>query len=253
MQRVADYLSDWIDREVRLSGGLGVVFGMSGGLDSSVVAALGKRVFPDACLGIVMPCHSEPEDARDAQLVAARFEVATRTVDLTPVYDVLLAQLGKADEQLPQSRMSAANLKPRLRMTTLYAFANLLGYRVLGAGNRSELAVGYFTKHGDSGVDLQPIAGLTKSQVRALAEYLDVPRRVIDKPPSAGLWAGQTDEAELGLTYEELDSYLMGVRGPHAQLIEAMHDATQHKRELPKAAPFPDEGGTGKTPGPRGR
>lgn len=253
MQRLAEHLTSWINREVCLSGGLGAAFGLSGGIDSAVVAALGARAFPHHALGVIMPCHSDPRDAEDADLVAQHFAVATATVDLTPVYDALVEQLGRVSSDLPESRLACANLKPRLRMTTLYAFANHLGYRVLGASNRSELFVGYFTKHGDGGVDLQPLANLTKSQVRALAEYLDVPRRIIDKPPSAGLWAGQTDEAEMGLAYEELDAYIMGVGGDSHPLIDAMHEASRHKRELPKAAPFPDESGAGDKRGPRGR
>ena len=253
MQRLARHLADWIATEVHSSGGLGVTFGLSGGVDSAVVGALGRQAFPETSLGIFMPCHSDPQDAADTQLVADHFGIATATVDLTPAYDALLEQIGRADPDLPASRLVCANIKPRLRMTTLYAFANRLGYRVLGTGNRSELAVGYFTKYGDGGVDLLPLGSLTKSQVRALAEYLRVPRRIIDKPPSAGLWSGQTDEAEMGLTYDELDAYLMGTLGGSHPRIDAMRAASRHKRELPRIAPFPEEDVTGKTTGPRGR
>ena len=113
---------------------------------------------------------------------------------------------------MPGDRLTGANIKPRLRMTTLYAFANHLGYRVVGTGNRSELAIGYFTKWGDGGVDLLPLGNLTKTRVRELARHLGVPQRIIDKPPSAGLWEGQTDESEMGVTYEQLDAYLEGTR-----------------------------------------
>jgi NAD+ synthase len=252
VERLAEHLSSWIDHEVRLSGGIGVAVGLSGGIDSAVVAALAKRAFPHHALGVLLPCHSDPRDGEDALLVAHHFGVATATVDLGGVFDLLLEQLGKASTELADDRLAVANIKPRLRMSTLYAFANHLGYRVLGTGNRSEREAGYFTKYGDGGADFLPLGALTKSQVRALAEHLEVPRRVIDKPPSAGLWSGQTDEGEMGVTYEELDAYLMGMAGGAHPVIDAMHQASQHKRELPKIAPFP-EGGTGETTGPRGR
>jgi len=126
-------------------------------------------------------------------------------------------------------------------MTALYAFANQLDYRVLGASNRSELAVGYFTKFGDGGADLLPLGDLAKCEVRDLALALDVPERIVGKPPSAGLWADQTDEAEMGLTYEELDAYLLtGEASPAVRLkVDAMHSASKHKRDLPRIGPKP--------------
>ena len=128
-------------------------------------------------------------------------------------------------------------------MTTLYAFANLLGYRVLGTGNLDELTIGYFTKYGDGGADLLPLGSLTKGEVRDLARELGVPARIVDKPPSAGLWAGQTDEGEMGLTYEQFDAFLRGGEMPTEvrARIEALRDASAHKRALPKVAPLPDD------------
>ncbi len=241
MERLAAHLVDWIRREVTDGGGGGAVFGLSGGIDSAVVAALAKQAFPHHTLGVVMPCHSDPVDMEDGHLVAHHFDVPACTVDLTPVYDLLLDELGRSCTDLPTTRLATANLKPRLRMTTLYAFANQLGYRVLGTGNRSEIAVGYFTKYGDGGVDLLPLGSLTKGEVRELAQHLDVPRRVIDQPPSAGLWSEQTDEAEMGLTYEELDAYLLTREAsPDVQAkVDAMNAASEHKRSLPKIAPKP--------------
>ena len=241
MPELAEHLTDWIRAEVTAGGGCGAVFGLSGGIDSAVVAALAKQAFPHHTLGVVMPCHSDPRDAEDGALVAHHYGVPSATVDLGPVYDLLLQQLAGSSSDLPESRLATANLKPRLRMTTLYAFANQLGYRVLGTGNRSELAVGYFTKYGDGGADLLPLGSLVKSEVRDLARSLDVPARIITKPPSAGLWADQTDEAEMGLTYEELDAYLLtGAASPAVKAkIDAMHAASEHKRALPRVAPKP--------------
>ena len=241
MDELTQHLIDWIGAEVTAGGGGGAVFGLSGGIDSAVVTALAKKAFPHHTLGVVMPCHSEPQDAADGALVAHHFGVAVTTVDLGPVYDLLLETLAASSSDLPESRLATANLKPRLRMTTLYAFANQLGYRVLGTGNRSEIAVGYYTKYGDGGADLLPLGSLVKSEVRELARRLGVPERIIDKPPSAGLWADQTDETEMGLTYEELDAHLLtGAASPAVKArVDALHDASEHKRALPRIAPKP--------------
>jgi NAD+ synthase len=239
--RLADHLTGWLRDEVSAGGGAGVVFGLSGGIDSAVVAALALRAYPETSLGVLMPCHSDPRDAADAHLVADAFGLPTEMVDLGPVHDLLLDTLAAARPDMRDDRLAGANLKPRLRMMTLYAFANRLGYRVLGTGNLSELTIGYFTKYGDGGVDLLPLGALVKSEVRELARHLGVPQPVIDKPPSAGLWAGQTDEGEMGLTYDELDAYLLG-RGADpatAARIESMRAASAHKRALPKIAPKP--------------
>jgi NAD+ synthase len=238
---LAEHLTEWIRAEVTAGDGRGAVFGLSGGIDSAVVAALAKQAFPHHSLGVVLPCHSDPRDAEDGALVAHHFGVPSATVDLGPVYDLLLEQLAGSSIDLQESRLVTANLKPRLRMTALYAFANQLGYRVLGTGNRSELAVGYFTKYGDGGADLLPLGGLVKSEVRDLARSLGVPERIMTKPPSAGLWADQTDEAEMGLTYEELDAYLLtGAASPAVKAkVDAMNAASEHKRALPRIAPKP--------------
>jgi NAD+ synthase len=238
---LADHLTAWIHDEVTASGGVGAVFGLSGGIDSAVVAALAKRAFPHHTLGVIMPCHSDPRDAEDAMLVAHHFGIPSSTLDLGVVYDALLAQLATCCSDMGMHRMTDANIKPRLRMTTVYAFANQLNYRVLGTGNRAELAVGYYTKYGDGGVDFLPLGNLVKGEVRELARGLGVPEPVITKPPSAGLWADQTDEGEMGLTYEELDAYLLtGEASPVVKAkVDAMNAASEHKRALPRIAPKP--------------
>ena len=137
--------------------------------------------------------------------------------------------------------MPEANVKPRLRMAALYFIANSLNYLVTGTGNRSELTLGYFTKYGDGGVDLLPIGGLLKSEVRALGRELGVPDHVIDKPPTAGLWMGQTDEAEMGFTYDTLEAYLKkgssAVPGAVAGRIDLLRKISDHKRALPPVGP----------------
>jgi NAD+ synthase len=241
MTGIADHLATWIHDQVAAAGGSGVVFGVSGGVDSAVVAGLCARAFPGRSLGVLMPCHSDPQDAADGALVAKHFGIEALTVDLTATYDLFLKTLTGADPGILSSRLALANLKPRLRMTTLYALANERGYFVVGSSNRSELTVGYFTKHGDSGVDLQPLGNLVKNEIWQLARALDVPESIVAKPPSAGLWSDQTDEADMGISYKELDTYLVsGLASEKVRLkVNAMRAASEHKRAPAPLAPHP--------------
>ena len=237
---LAQKLTLWIDETVIAAGGKGVVFGLSGGIDSSVVAGLCKDAFPGACLGVIMPCYSDRLDQEHAELVAGTFHIPTKVVKLDGVFDSLLKVLADNGYDVATKKLSEANLKPRLRMLTLYYFANRLNYLVVGSSNRCELFIGYFSKYGDGGVDMMPLGNLVKSQVNDLAVYLRVPKAIIDKPPSAGLWSGQTDEEEMGLTYNELDHYLLTgeAESEVKQRIELLKKRSNHKRCLPPVPPF---------------
>lgn len=232
---IAQKLTEWIRDQVAASGTKGIVLGLSGGIDSAVVAALAQRACGTNVLGLIMPCHSDPQDAADAHLVADALKIETKTVDLGAAYDRMLSVMG---ETSGERSLALANIKPRLRMITNYYHAQKLGYLVAGTGNRSELTIGYFTKHGDSGCDLLPIGGLVKQQVWELAEYLAIPEKIIAKAPSAGLWPDQTDEGEMGLTYAELDHYILtGEADPVSQArIEQMKSRSAHKRKMPPIA-----------------
>jgi NAD+ synthase len=239
----------WMRRELSSSGARGFVVGLSGGLDSAVVARLAQLAAPDQVVAAILPCHSDPEDERAAALVAAHFSLPTVRVDLSDAYNAAIAAVQPAMQALAGQVLQAkpadpsgarrplANVKPRLRMTTLYFLANSLGYLVAGTGNRSEQAIGYFTKHGDGGSDLLPLGGLVKREVRALARELNVPAAIADRAPSAGLWLGQTDEQEMGFTYADLERYLeegpQGVSPALAMKIERLIRASEHKRALP--------------------
>lgn len=233
-------LASWIKEKVLAAGCPGVVLGLSGGLDSSVLAVLCQRALPQNTLGVIMPCHSHPEDMEHAQAVANQFSIPVKTVALDSVYDELLRILPEESTDPVTCRLAKANLKARLRMLTLYYIANQLKYIVVGSGNLSELTLGYFTKYGDGGVDIMPLGNLVKGQVRELARFLGIPQAIIDKPPSAGLWAGQTDEAEMGFTYEALDRYLLtgDASDELRSKIEAMIAASRHKRQMPPIAEF---------------
>ncbi len=233
---LAKQIPEWIKKKVDESGCNGVVLGMSGGIDSAVVAALCKKALGDKVLGVIMPCKSLPKDREDAELTARKLDLELQTVPLDEILNSFL-------KVLPESPgFVQSNMKPRLRMTALYYIANLHSYLVVGTGNRSEVMVGYYTKYGDGGVDLLPIAGLHKTEVLALATELGIPAEIIEKAPSAGLWEGQTDEDELGITYAELDQALTAIDAGTEDRFDAktinkvkeMIAKSAHKRALPE-------------------
>jgi len=224
----------WIRDRVKEAGARGAVFGLSGGLDSSVLALLAKEALGyNNILGVIMPCESQPEDADLALMLAKSCLVPVQQVDLTPAYRALLDAI--PFERGSMNALAMANIKPRLRMTTLYFFAQNCHFLVCGASNRDELELGYFTKHGDSGVDLLPMGDLLKGEVRLLAGHLGVPAPIISRPPSAGLWPGQTDEGELGATYDEIDRYLVTGEGDERvrEIVERARRKSEHKRKMP--------------------
>ena len=245
----ADKISGWLRERMAAAGARGFVFGLSGGIDSAVVARLCQLAAPQRVLGVLLPCYSHSRDEDDARLLATTFGIPIARVDLAPAFDALTDSLQHAVKRLPthvdvidiKQQLPEANLKPRLRMASLYFIANSLNYLVAGTGNRSELTLGYFTKYGDGGVDLLPIGSLVKSEVRALARELGVPQSIIDKPPTAGLWVGQTDEEEMGFSYETLEQFLThgasAVPAAIAQRIEMLRASSDHKRALPPVGP----------------
>jgi NAD+ synthase len=227
-------IASWMKEKVAGAGAKGVVVGLSGGIDSSVVAAISKKAFPESVVGIIMPCFSNPTDAEHGELVAATFNIPTYTIDLAETF-FFLHQSIISVTQKEANPLTVANMKPRLRMTTLYYFAGLFNYLVAGTGNKSELETGYYTKYGDGGVDMEPIGHLLKTEVRMLAEYLGVPRDIILKQPTAGLWEAQTDEQEMGITYEELDRYLQKGAGTEKvkSRVKELQRISEHKRHMP--------------------
>jgi len=224
MEKVASQIVEWIREEVAKAGASGVLVGLSGGLDSSVTAALCKRAFPDATLGLIVPCDNDPVDVEHASMLAEKFKIETKTIELTNTFKEMLKELGEDDMGIP-----SANLKPRLRMAVMYYFANKMDYLVVGTGNKTERAIGYFTKYGDGGVDILPIGDLLKKEVMTLARHLGVPPEIMEKAPSAGMWEGQTDEREIGLSYDEMDEAISGKK--ENDKIKKMIEKSEHKRK----------------------
>ena len=249
---LADQIASWLRFQMEQVGASRLVLGLSGGIDSAVVCALSTMAAgPSRVIAAIMPIHSRPEDMRDAELVASAFEVVPRVIELVPAHDALIAAMPGDDaagledanvdpaRQTTRRQLALANVKPRLRMTSLYYLANRYNGLVAGTGNKTELAIGYFTKYGDGGVDVLPLGDLNKSAVRGLARALGVPKAVISKAPSAGLWEGQTDEAEIGVTYDELDRTLASLAGEESKepilpdtmdRVSALVAASEHKR-----------------------
>lgn len=240
VQEKADKIVQWLKSILANSGAKGFVLGLSGGIDSAVAAALCKRACPEMTRGVMMPCYSDPQDLLDAQLAADAFSIPMEKIVLDEVFETFVRLLTGAAYDRNKKNLSLANIKPRLRMTTLYFLAARRKLLVVGTGNKSEILIGYSTKYGDGGVDLLPIGGLVKTEVREFARFLGVPQEIIDKAPSAGLWAGQTDEAEMGFTYEELDRYILTGDGrPETRaIIEGMIKRSEHKKMLPPVPPL---------------
>ncbi len=245
-------LTEFIRRHVEAAGAKGIVVGISGGLDSAVVADLAVRALgKKGVVPVLMPApDSDPQDEKDGRALCKHLGLKPLERPIGTILDGIEASLGKWP-----SAAARGNAKARSRMMVLYAEAQARGFLVCGTGNKSEVLTGYFTKHGDGGVDLQPIGDLYKTQVRELARFLKLPKRLIEKPPSAGLWPGQTDEGEMGVSYEDLDAVLQefelnrspaeaarrtGLPLALVRKVDGMVRRSEHKRHtalIPKVGP----------------
>ena len=216
------------------------VLGLSGGVDSSLMAAIAKKaVGKDKLMCIMMPIESNEADLKDGIKVAEALDVNYLVLDASKAYNELKQLFIISNEELDISTLS--NLKVRMRMSMLYAYAQKHHALVLGTDNMDERYVGYFTKYGDGAADVLPIVYLTKAEVREAAEIYGVSKALALRVPSAGLFEGQTDEGEMGVSYADLDAFLLGKEiAPEAKAkIEHMHAVSEHKRvDIPTPAPF---------------
>ncbi|MBR4691810.1 MAG: NAD(+) synthase [Oscillospiraceae bacterium] len=212
----------------------GIVYGNSGGKDSALTGILCKLACENT-VGICLPCESSRnfgEDMADGMAVAEKFGIETRVMDLTAVKQAMTGALTGVTEL---NTAASTNINPRLRMTALYAVAAAENRLVAGTGNRSERYMGYFTKWGDGACDFNPIGDLTVTEIYAFLRYLEAPENIIRKAPSAGLFEGQTDEGEMGVSYAAIDRFLAGeaVSPEEQAVIDRYHARSGHKLRLP--------------------
>ncbi len=249
-KKMTDEITRFISNIVEEADTNGVVIGLSGGVDSSLVATLCvQSLGKTRVLGILLPTNFTPQqDIKDAKDLAESLGIRTKTVSVQPIYEDFSHTLD-CDPMEPTQKMLFANVLARTRMTLLYYYANRNNYLVAGTGDRSEDLIGYFTKYGDGGVDFLPISHLYKTQVRAFAKYLGVPKRIADKPSSPQLYPGHQAIDELPIDYEKLDPVLVGLydenlspydvsRSTHVPIdivkeTNRLFTASKHKRVYP--------------------
>ncbi|MFW9970726.1 MAG: NAD+ synthase [Candidatus Odinarchaeota archaeon] len=227
-------IEGWIKEYINATNVNGVILGLSGGIDSAVTTSLCvKALGKENVIALSLPCSSIPGDLNDAKKLAECLGIQFIIFELTDIYNEFLK---KSSSQFKSNKLALANLKPRLRMLTIYFISQSLGkYLVIGTSNRTEMAIGYFTKYGDGGVDIEPIGDLYKCEIREIAKILKVPQEIINKSPSAGLWEGQTDEDEIGLTYEVLDEIIFRIDN-HLDLNDLDQDNVKKVKGMMKAA-----------------
>ncbi len=236
VEQYARQMATWIAEQVTAAGRRGVVLGMSGGIDCSVVACLCHMAKVDVHL-IMMPYGSDMHNSKShahAMELIDKFNFPYHIFDIQSAVDALVIdnETYIAASSTPNRVLSIANIRPRVRMTYLYQFAQLGSRFVIGTGNMAEATVGYFTKWGDGAYDLNPLALVTKQEVYTLAKFLGIPESIQQKRPSAGLWEGQTDEDELGMTYAQIDAFILtGTSGDLAvdELIRKRQEQSAHK------------------------
>jgi NAD+ synthase len=207
LKEVSTIVKDFIKTYVESSKAKGVVLGLSGGVDSIVTALLCKEIFGNNSLCLFLPEETTPEiDKKHVDLIVKKFGLSIEISDISEVVESI-----SKNSIIKPDTFALANIKARARMILLFEYANMKNYLVCGTSNKSELLVGYYTKYGDGGVDIMPLGDIYKTQVWELAKFLKIPKEVISKPPSGGLWHGQTDEGELKISYELLDKILVGL------------------------------------------
>ncbi|PSQ44590.1 NAD(+) synthetase [Halobacteriales archaeon SW_7_68_16] len=249
LDRVREGIVSFVDEQVAAAGADGAVIGLSGGIDSSLVAHLAVEALgPGRVRGLVMPgTVSDPDNTSDGEAIAEKLGIEYDVVPIESVVDALVTGL----PEVADDRVAVGNARARVRGVFNYLVANHEDRLVLGTGNRSEALAGYYTKYGDQAVDCNPIGDLYKTQVRQLARAVGLPERIVAKPPTAGLWEGQTDEDELGVSYETLDTVLalhvdgslsaaatvreLGVDPEVVDRVRDLYVANEHKRRMPPA------------------
>lgn len=221
---------DWINSYLEKSNKKGIVFGVSGGIDSALISAIASKYFSNNHLALTMNINNSKQDIEDAKIVIKHFNLKHRDIKLERTFKQMI--------KATSSPISCqGNIKSRLRMISLYSVAQELDYLVIGTSNHVEFMIGYFTKYGDSGSDILPLVNLLKKDVITLSKELGVPEQIIAKKPTAGLYQGQTDESEIGMSYNDLDAYFETGKASKKikEKIEKMIKISEHKRNLPSS------------------
>lgn len=243
-----DAIKSFVRTKINEADVSGVVIGLSGGLDSAVTTKLcADTLDKEKVSCFLLPTENTPkEDTEDALEFAKSLGVKYRIIDISGIVKKIASTIHNK-----MKKKEMGNIHARTRMIVLYYFANKNNYLVVGSGNKTELLMGYFTKHGDGACDIMPLGDLYKTQVRELSKHLKIPEKIINKTPRAGLWKGQTDEFELGIRYEILDQILygmekglrdneiaksLGVKISEVKRIKNILSSTQHKRKMPEIA-----------------
>lgn len=242
-ETICNTIVNFIKQEIGKRDSEGVIIGMSGGIDSSLTAVLAvKALGNQSVFGLLIPDSSvtPKSDTTDAIELAKSLKIKYKVIELNKIKEQMV-------NGLPRNKMARANLLVRLRMSLLYYYATAMNRLVLGTGDKSEMMLGYFTKYGDGGADLFPIADLYKTEVRSLASYLGLPKKIINKKSSARLWKGQTAEGEIGMKYEEIDKILKHLENNYhfssnsttklnwnnVSKIKSLLEKNKHKHNMP--------------------
>ena len=245
--KIKNKISKFLVDEINQRNSNGVIFGLSGGIDSSVIAYLCAQTIKEKSIALIMPDSkvSPKQDTEDALKIVDTLRLEYKLIDINPMHS-------SYSQYLEPNDLALGNLRARIRANILYYYANSKNYLVLGSSDRSEFLIGYFTKFGDGSADLLPIVSLYKSQVRKFAEHLGVPNNIISKKSSPNLWKGHDAEEELGATYDEIDSILYcvvdksksveettgitGIDNKTVDKIYQLYKKSEHKRITPKKA-----------------
>lgn len=231
---LVDQIVEWLKKTLVNTGLQGYVFGLSGGIDSAVLGGLIRKAVGDKHIALYLPCYSQKEELESVQEISRILSLNLKILELSPAIDALKTVLPEG------SVVQEGNIKTRLRMISCYHYASILNYLVAGSSNKTEYLLGYFTKFGDAACDVAPLQSFLKREVKMLGEQLGLPPHIVEKTPTAGLWAGQTDEKELGLSYDILDKAVVGLEEGSTvvpfnaiQKVITLNQTSEHKRKPP--------------------